>query len=526
MGVPEKLAARMSMAEQHEYLRAKFSRRTMIRGGAVTLGAVAGGAFVPGAVAQAAVPTQSISISTSTSTAKVDGALVAPFGRHLAYGADPKTEMTVSWQVPAAVSKPYIRIGAHPWDLSRKIAAEVRSLYTPTGVGASADHTQYYLHAQLTHLRPGQTYYYGVGHDGFDPASAHLAGTLGTFTTAPAKSESFTFTAFGDQGVSYHGLANDSLILAQNPAFHLHAGDICYADPTGAGSTTDTGFDSRIWDQFLAQTETVAKQVPWMVAYGNHDMEAWYSPNGYGGEEARWQLPDNGPDKKNLPGVYSFTHGNTAVISLDANDISFEIPANLGISGGTQTKWLEAQLKKYRGAQGIDFIVVFFHHCAYCTSTSHASEGGVRQEWVPLFDKYTVDLVINGHNHVYERTDVIKGNEVTKKLPIGGTAYPETDGVVYATAGAAGRSLYAFSADESYEGHVKDVESVASFVAQKGNVHVAETVAWSRVRYVNYSFLRVDVTPAAKGHLATLKVRGIAETGEEIDNFTVARRVK
>jgi hypothetical protein len=59
MGVPEQLAERMSMAEQHEYLRAKFSRRTMIRGGAVTLGAVTGGAFVPGATAQAAVPTRS-----------------------------------------------------------------------------------------------------------------------------------------------------------------------------------------------------------------------------------------------------------------------------------------------------------------------------------------------------------------------------------------------------------------------------------------------------------------------------------
>jgi 3',5'-cyclic AMP phosphodiesterase CpdA len=262
-----------------------------------------------------------------------------------------------------------------------------------------------------------------------------------------------------------------------------------------------------------------------MVSYGNHDMEAWYSPNGYGGEEARWQLPENGPDKANLPGVYSFVHGNTAVISLDANDVSFEIPANLGISGGTQTKWLETQLKKYRATSGIDFVVIFFHHCAYCTSTAHASEGGVRQEWVPLFEKYTVDLVINGHNHQYERTDVIKADAVTKKLPIGGTAYPETDGVVYVTAGAAGRSLYAFSAPQSYEGHENEVESVASFVNQKDGKQ-NETVAWSRVRYLNYSFLRVDVTPAPKGHLTTLKVRGIAETGEEVDHFTVARRAK
>ncbi|MFD5858504.1 purple acid phosphatase family protein [Streptomyces chartreusis] len=520
MGVPQQLAERMSMAEQHEYLRAKFSRRTMIRGGAVTLGAVAGGTFVPGATAQAATRTQPL-----TRTETVDGALVAPFGRHLAYGNDASTEMTVSWQVPVAVQKPFVRIGAHPWDLSRKIEAEVRSLYTPAGVGASADHTQYYVHARLTHLKPGRTYYYGVGHQGFDPAEPHLLGTLGTFTTAPAGRKPFTFTAFGDQGVSYHALANDSLILGQNPAFHLHAGDIAYGDPAGQGKTSDTSFDSRTWDQFLYQTESVAKSVPWMVSYGNHDMEAWYSPNGYGGEEARFTLPDNGPDRKNLPGVYSFVHGNTAIISLDPNDVSYEIPANLGISGGTQTKWFEAQLKKFRAAHDIDFVVVFFHHCAYCTSTAHASEGGVRQEWVPLFEKYQVDLVINGHNHQYERTDVIKGDEVVKKLPIGGTAYPETEGVVYVTAGAAGRSLYAFSAPDSYEGHENEVDSVASFVNLKDGKK-NETVAWSRVRYLNYSFLRVDVNPAPRGRYATLKVQGIAETGDRIDHFTVARRAK
>lgn len=522
MGVPEKLAERMSMAERHEYLRSRFSRRTLIRGGAVTLGTVAGGAFVPGAAAPAAATPAA---PAPRGTEHVDGALAAPFGRHLAWGNDPRTEVTVSWQVPVAVKRPFIRIGAHPWDLSRKIEAEVRTLYTPAGIGASGDHTQYYVHARLSRLRPGQTYYYGVGHQGFDPAEPHLLGTLGTFTTAPAHKAPFTFTAFGDEGVGYHGLANNALILGQNPAFHLHAGDIAYGDPSGAGKTTDTGFDSRTWDQFLHQTESVAKQIPWMPAYGNHDMEAWYSPGGYGGEEARWSLPDNGPDAANLPGVYSFVYGNTAVISLDANDISYEIPANLGISGGTQTKWLEAQLKKFRAARDVDFVVVFFHHCAYCTSTAHASEGGVRQEWVPLFEKYTVDLVINGHNHQYERTDVIKGDTVVKELPIGGTAYPETEGVVYVTAGAAGRSLYAFTAPDTYEGHEHEVESVSSFVNLKDGKK-PETVAWSRVRYLDYSFLRVDVTPAPRGRHTTLTVSGIAETGERVDHFTVARRAK
>lgn len=128
MGVPAELAERMSMAEQHEYLRARFSRRTMIRGGAVTLGAVAGGVFVPGGIAQAAVPTQATT-KTTPATESVNGALVSPFGRHLAFGNDPSTEVTVSWQVPTDVKKPFVRIGAHPWDLSHKIEAEVRPLH-------------------------------------------------------------------------------------------------------------------------------------------------------------------------------------------------------------------------------------------------------------------------------------------------------------------------------------------------------------------------------------------------------------
>ncbi|MBW8482430.1 purple acid phosphatase family protein [Actinomadura parmotrematis] len=515
MGVPDELAARMSMAEQHEYLHSKFSRRRLLRGGATTAGALAAGALLTGRAD--AAPT----VLTAPATAKIDGALVAPIGRHLAFGNDPRTQMTVSWQVPAAVKNPFIRIGTAPWNLSHKIAAEVRSLYTPAGVGASPNLTQYFLHAQLSRLKPGTTYYYGVGHDGFDPANAHLAGTVGTFTTAPATGGKFTFTAFGDQGVSYHALANDSLILARRPAFHLHAGDICYADSSGAGQTGDT-FDARTWEQFLAQTETVAKQLPWMVAYGNHDMEAWYSPNGYGGEEARFSMPSNGPDPRNLPGVYSFVYGNTAVISLDANDVSYEIKANLDISKGAQTAWLERQLKGFRARRDVDFVVVFFHHCAFSTTNQHASEGGVREKWVPLFEKYQVDLVVNGHNHVYERTDAIKGAAL-KTLPIGGTVNPAEDGVVYVTAGGAGRSLYSFPSPDSYEGHEANVDTVASYTWDKDGNKVPESVHWSRVRYTGYSFISVDVTPGHFGRPSTLAVTALAENGTEVDRFTISR---
>ncbi|MCW2873360.1 metallophosphoesterase family protein [Actinacidiphila oryziradicis] len=529
MGIDSRLADRMSMAEQHEYLRSKLSRRRVIRGGAAVAGAATGtGLLGSSAYAEGttqAVPAQSPALLTSSATAHVDGSLVAPFGRHLAFGADPQTQIRVSWQVPLAVNKPFIRVGVKPWDLSRKIEAEVRPLHTAALTSALPAVDQYYLHAALDGLHPGTTYYYGVGHQGFDPATAAAFATIGSFTTAPAHSDKFVFTAFGDQGVSYHALANDSLILAQNPSFHLHAGDICYADPAGSGQSTDT-YDARTWDQFLAQTESVASRVPWMVAVGNHDMEAWYSPNGYGGQDARWTLPGNGPDAAKLPGTYSFSYGNVGVIALDANDVSYEIPANIGISGGTQTTWLDKRLGELRNKAGIDFIVVFFHHCAFSTTNQHASEGGVREAWVPLFEKHNVDLVINGHNHVYERTDALKGGAVSKKAPIGTTVYSERDGIVYVTAGGAGRSLYSFPVPDSYEGHVADLDSVDTYHWTKGAVKATETVEWSRVRYTGYSFLAVEVEPARPGQTAKLTVSALAETGERIDHFVVARTAK
>ncbi|QEV20425.1 purple acid phosphatase family protein [Streptomyces alboniger] len=521
VGIPEPLAARMSMPEQHEYLRTRLSRRTVLARSFATAGAVGGVGLLAGGSSGAYGEAPRVA-AASSARVRVDGKLVAPFGRHLAFGADPKTQMRISWQVPFAVKSPYVRVGSRPWELSQKIEAEVRALHTPSLSKKLPAVEQYYLHAALDGLKPGTTYYYGVGHDGFDPASPERMSTIGSFTTAPARADRFVFTAFGDQGVSYHALANDQVILGQNPSFHLHAGDICYADTTGHGKESDT-YDARVWDTFLAQTETVAKSVPWMVTTGNHDMEAWYSPNGYGGQSARWSLPENGFDPREAPGVYSFTYGNVGVVALDANDVSYEIPANRGYTDGKQTAWLDGRLGELRADEGIDFIVVFFHHCAYSTST-HASDGGVRDAWLPLFTKHQVDLVINGHNHVYERTDAIRGGEVGRPVPVGASTDPTRDGIVYVTAGGAGKDLYGFGpgVEDSYEGNVPDHDHdpVASFYWTKSRRPAPDTVEWSRVRYTGFSFLAVEVTAGAHPRLS---VSALAENGERVDHFEVER---
>ncbi|TGB07144.1 metallophosphoesterase family protein [Streptomyces palmae] len=507
----------MSLAEQHDYLRRRLSRRSALRTGAAGAGTVLGAGLLGGS-ARATEPLGTPMLY-APSTGAVPGRRVAPFGRHLTFGSDPRTQMRISWQVPLPVRGPFVRVGLRPWELSRRIEAEVRHLHTPALSDSLPAVDQYYLHAALDGLHPGTTYYYGVGHEGWDPAEPNHYGSLGTFRTAPRAAEAFTFTAFGDQGISYDALANDQLILGQDPAFHLHAGDICYADSYGQGSTADR-YDARLWDQFLNQNDAVASRVPWMVTTGNHDMEAWYSPDGYGGQLARWSLPPTGPDPRKAPGVYSFVYGNLGVVALDANDVSHEIPANRGYTEGRQTRWLDRELGRLRRTPGIDFIVVFHHHCAFSTTNAHASDGGVRDAWVRLFDKHQVDLAINGHNHVYERTDAIRGGRPGRKVPIGEHTDPVRDGLVYVTAGGGGAMLFSFPAPDSYEGHEKDVERVETYHWTGYHQKELDTVEWSRVRYTGHSFLSVRVRPGSRPEM---RVSALAESGERIDHFTVRR---
>jgi hypothetical protein len=521
-------AKQLSLAEQHEWYRRATSRRSLLRGGAVGAGAlIAGPAIMAGSAAAATTKKTPTLLSKASYP---NGGAIPVTGRHVMFGADPKHQVSVSWQVPAPVKNPFLRVGSSPLDLGARIPAEIRTLTTlrsdtspvdsvPPSAGPTI--TQYYVHAQVDNLWPGRTYYYSVGHAGLDTTATDI-GEVGTFTTAPSGQEAFTFTAFGDEGVTYDAVGNTTLIRAQNPAFHLHAGDCSYAESGGSGLITDT-YDPRVWDSFFNEIEPAAGVLPWQVGVGNHEMEAWYSPDGYGGQYARWQFPGE-ESSSTPPTYYSYVYGNVGVIALDPNDVSYELPANLGYSGGAQTTWLGQTLAALRANKAVDFIVVYFHHCAYSTCTAHGSEGGVRQYWTPLFDQYSVDLVINGHNHIYERTDPIVGGSPTGPTPIGSTIDAATQGTTYVCAGGGGESLYSFSASDSYLGHIDNVPSIQSYVNEANGTTVNETVTWSRVRYTGYCLLVVESTPRAyHGVKATLNVRGLSESGEELDQFTLTR---
>ncbi|WP_199203290.1 metallophosphoesterase [Mycobacterium sp. shizuoka-1] len=541
----------MTMAEQYEWhqsflRRHRVSRRTFLRGSAAAAAVAAAGTSPFGHLAYA------------------QDAPLQVAGRRIGYGPDAASQLRLAAQLSRnpGRAKVFVDHGPTP-ELGASVEAEVRSLVTqiPDSAGGVLSAEQFYVHAPLDGL-PGRMphFYRWRTDDGF-------AGDVRSATTAMPTARNamgwFRFTMMGDQGTNTtpvlpSGLApgeyddnsyqpdNDpsvahadnvlGQIVAARPDFHVLAGDIAYGDPTGAGKPAafvrkgnpPKGFDKYnpfVWDVYLSSIEASASTTPWMFATGNHDMEAAYPQHGYGGHLARLDFPGNGP--AGCPSVYSFTYGNVAVLSLDANDVSDEIPANTGYSKGAQNAWAEKTLAAHRANPDIDFIVCFFHHCAYSTVSDHASDGGVRAAWVPLFDRYGVDLVLQGHNHAFERSDPMRAGAPTRVAGDKAIVYPETDGTVYYTVGSGGRRRYSFQPgeQESYRGHeLPDTFVPNSYVWTAGGHKQAEEVPWSRVRFRNYAFIRVDVRPG--NLMSEMDVTAVDEYGREFDMLTYRRQVR
>jgi hypothetical protein len=144
--------------------------------------------------------------------------------------------------------------------------------------------------------------------------------------------------------------------------------------------------------------------------------------------------------------------GSVLFVSLDADDVVYQDagafvagPASLtpvastgnpaiapgtsfyirGYSGGAQTRWLERTLAAARADPSVDWIIAQMHQIAASSSaTGNGSDLGIRQVWLPLFDRYQVDLVLNGHDHDYERSfpcrgfDSLVGQEVATGAPV------------------------------------------------------------------------------------------------------------
>jgi hypothetical protein len=545
VGVPVALASRMTVPEQHEWLR-DFLRRHRVsrRGALVGLGA-------------------GLLLAACGLPGRAPGGVSAPafVGRRVSFGMDPTRQLAMAAEL---TGKPtgtvFVDLGTDA-RYGHTVEAQVRHLVStvPQQDGSIRAADQYFVHGFADRLAPGTAYHYRFRLPG-DAVSQDAV-----FRTAPSGREAFSFTAFGDQGVDTgpgtpYGFSNDyytagdtrraanpaaalvALINQRRPAFHLLAGDICYAAGDGypvrnnapkAPAKGFDNFDPTTWTRYFASIESSAAGTPWMFATGNHDMEALYDDNtaggathGYGGHAARLDLPTNGPS--GCPSVYTFRYGNVGIVSLDANDLTAEILPNAGYSRGAQVAWARRTLGALRADPGIDFIVTFFHHCAYATSTGHASDGGVRAALAPLFDEFSVDLAVQGHNHSWERTNPIRAGHSGPAAPNGATVHPATDGTTYICAGSGGRPRGPWEPGETdrYRGETGTDSGtmVHSVLHVAGGGTVPETVDWSQARYLDYAMLVVDVVPGQPGTDSSMTVRTITDTGQEIDSVTLVRR--
>jgi Calcineurin-like phosphoesterase len=103
--------------------------------------------------------------------------------------------------------------------------------------------------------------------------------------------------------------------------------------------------------------------------------------------------------------------GDVELFVLNSNRVGDRQTARLA-------RWLEASTAVWK--------IAVFHHPPY-TCGGHSGDEAVQRRWVPLFERFDVDLVLSGHDHNYQR-------------------FRAQNGVRYVVDGGGGAPLYALTA--------------------------------------------------------------------------------
>lgn len=299
--------------------------------------------------------------------------------------------------------------------------------------------------AQLGGLAPGAAYTYDLGGRtfGFAMPPAELPG------------EGVRFVALGDMGVTSNSTSIAALVQRLDPAFVLHAGDISYAEG-----------DPLAWKAWFDIVEPVAATRPWVTALGNHEVACGPGPLYPASAVFRpCSLErDLYVQRFGLPGNevwYSFDWAGVHVVVVDTYSEDFTGPPS-----PAQLAWLEEDL---RANQDATWTLALLHEPPYSSHEGSAPDGTlsslrVQEAFVPLWERYGVDVVLGGHVHVYERSHPLRaGTPMTTEA----RDYREGEGTVYVVTGGAGESLTPFF-----------VEPAPAWLAARAGVwHVVEVTA-------------------------------------------------
>jgi predicted phosphodiesterase len=244
---------------------------------------------------------------------------------------------------------------------------------------------------KLTGLKAASRYRYRVGSNGRLLREA-------TLQTNKLPSQPFRMAIWGDSGVGGSGQKQlAAQIEKSRPDVMLHTGDLIY--PRGAWRHYDP--------YFFSIYKNTLMRVPFYGSLGNHDVMT------QDGQPflANFVLPRNGPAGLTPERSYSFDYANVHVAVVDSNQRSAVLRDKV-------VPWLEQDLKRSRAI----WKFVVFHHPPF-SSGGHGDSSRTQKTLVPVLSRLGVDVVFNGHDHVYER-------------------FKPQGGVVYIVTGAGGAERY------------------------------------------------------------------------------------
>ncbi|HET6995275.1 MAG TPA: metallophosphoesterase family protein [Chitinophagaceae bacterium] len=265
----------------------------------------------------------------------------------------------------------------------------------------------------LTGLEPYTKYYYLV--EGFRDTLQW--DERNHFTTLPpAESENkYRIGVFGDCGTnSTNQLNTRDQFLKYLDKNVLNAwilvGDNAYS--FGKDMEYQTNF-------FNVYKDILLKQSPLFPAPGNHDYQDEYYSAEFAqrsGEVAYYRnftMPTKGEAggvPSNTSSFYSFDIGNIHFLSLDSQGEE-DNGTRLFDTTGSQVKWVKRDLEANKNKE---WIIAYWHHPPYSMG-SHNSDREtqmvkIRQNLIPILERYGVDLVICGHSHSYERSKLMQGH--------------------------------------------------------------------------------------------------------------------
>jgi hypothetical protein len=120
-----------------------------------------------------------------------------------------------------------------------------------------------------------------------------------------------------------------------------------------------------------------------------------------------------------------------------------------------QLNFVKNDLNNASSNPAIDWIVVYFHRQAYTSPSLNGPDKIMRDTYHPLFDKYNVDIVLQAHNHNYQRSYPLNYNEVDPKNPIKvsnetNNYYSDLSGPIFVTVGTGGNWLYPLGEKKPY----------------------------------------------------------------------------